>query len=496
MADENEEFEFRLRAEKEAAAAPKQEEAPKDERSLPGKIVNGAGDVILGAAETVADPIIRAGSSLAGNFARLLGAEETGKKIIEGGKQLAQPETTTGKVVEEAIGKVLSPIVEPIAKGIGEYTNPIFEKYGELAGSKEAGEAAKGLLGSAAELAFAGKAKGTQKEAPLSPREEVLQKAQKEGMVRSPADINKGQVGSILEGAAGPAKVKQRLSRINQEEFTNKLAQRELGVDVPLTPEVIEKVKSDAYRAGYEPIKKIGTPFKSTENYYRAIGEIGRDLDKVNKQYKGAFSAKEISDLKSSFRVAEHDPETAMEAIRMLRFHAKKNLVDTDPVKNAVGRAQQRASKALEDMIEENLQSPEMLANFRAARKKIAIAFDIEKAMNPATGDVSAAKLARSKSPLSGGLKTIADAFKADEKSLQDVARLPKGEHSAVDAAAALLGGVAHRPLATGMSLARAPLRMALTSKPGQKALAGKINLAPRPLKSALLNEQDEASSR
>lgn len=104
------------------------------------------------------------------------------------------------------------------------------------------------------------------------------------------------------------------------------------------------------------------------------------------------------------------------------------------------------------------------MAAFRRARQDIAKSYSVQKAVNPATGDVSAQSLARELvkgKPLSGDLRTIAEVASAFPKATQALKESPKAV-SPLDFA---FGGGAS--IATGNPLALATL----AARPAARAL-------------------------
>lgn len=120
--------------------------------------------------------------------------------------------------------------------------------------------------------------------------------------------------------------------------------------------------------------------------------------------------------------------------------------------------------------------SPDLIKAFRDARTRIAKTYDIEKALNPATGEIDAAVLGRmlkSRKPLTGELRTIAEAALAYPKAMQMPSRfggasqsspldwfgaLLTGTHavSQPSKGAAVLGALVGRPVARGILLSPA----------------------------------------
>jgi hypothetical protein len=99
-----------------------------------------------------------------------------------------------------------------------------------------------------------------------------------------------------------------------------------------------------------------------------------------------------------------------------------------------LGEAQLNAANAIDALIDQNLamKAPPGVKNFQSklsqnlaeARKKIAQSYVVEKALNDATGNVSARMLSKEKG-LTGRLADVGEMYKAFEKQMRDVDKLP-----------------------------------------------------------------------
>jgi hypothetical protein len=180
--------------------------------------------------------------------------------------------------------------------------------------------------------------------------------------------------------------------------------------------------------------------------------------------------------------VPQMPTSVAVELVKELRYNGKVNLLSReDPSKHALGIAQRQAADAIDDLIERNVSTqtgnPDLVGAYKAARQLIAKSYDIETATNPATGDVSARKiaaLAAKGRPLSGNLDKIANAAMAFPKAMQTPSAFGYDEaHSALDflgSAAATLHGA---PSVGGVLLARPLARSAVLSERYQNTMAG-----------------------
>jgi len=278
-----------------------------------------------------------------------------------------------------------------------------------------------------------------------APRDETLTRAMAEGYQVPPATVNPSKTNQVLESIAGKASTQQAVSTKNAA-VTDKLARRSIGLgdDVPLTAEATQNVRREAYAKGYEPLKTAGPV---------SAGKLYRDeLDKIESTYQGAarsFSGavkNEVSEMIAPLRKRVFDAGDAVDMTKVLRENADKAFANGD---KALGNAQRAAAKAIEDQLERGLagktNSPELLENFREARKLMAKTYTVEKAIKEGGGNVDANKIARELqkgAPLTGDLETIgrfANVFSKANQTPQVVGS--QGVSKVAALSSALMGG-------------------------------------------------------
>jgi hypothetical protein len=306
----------------------------------------------------------------------------------------------------------------------------------------------------------------------------VLQQSVKEGYVVPPKDAPTAGIATKALGSwSGKIKTEQSASIRNQE-VTNNLVKKELGLPEqhPITPESLNAIREDSGKA-YKAITRRGTPFAADPEYYKAVRSIGGITNELAEKYPNIGKNPEIEKIRDDLRVAEHDPEHAIELTKILRKQGNANRMaaerTADPKTRALADAQLRGAKAVEDLIERNLQkegNTKLLENFRAARKKIAQTYDVERVLDP-SGNVVAGKLAKKADKVTGGLKKVADFASQFPKATQNASRLGGEEdYSVLDVAGAAAAGD-HNSLAA-MVLGRPLARKAALSGPVQRSLA------------------------
>lgn len=288
------------------------------------------------------------------------------------------------------------------------------------------------------------------------------------GYVIPPTQAKPTLVNRLLEGMSGKITTAQNASARNQE-VTNQLARNAIGA-AELSPEGLAAVRGQANQA-YEALGKAGA-FQTDDAFRSAMEKVGTS----SKQLKADFPElvnKDVEALVEGFAgKTSFDAQSAIEAIKRLRATASANKAAfNDPEKLALGRVQTKISAALEDLIDRNLSAQgdtKLLDAYRAARQTLAKTYDVERALNPASGNIDANKLAQALKkgrPLSDELRTIAEFSSSFPKAAQTPERmgsLPQtspldwtGAAIATGASGSPLGllGLVARPAARQMTL-------------------------------------------
>jgi len=293
-------------------------------------------------------------------------------------------------------------------------------------------------------------------------RDETLRKAREEGYRVPPSAADGNFLTDRLESIAGKAATAQQATVQNQQ-ATNAIARREAGLpeNQAISVQALE-ARRDALAAPYDEIRQLsGTgplskpPFKNPADTLAELKQVRAD---ANAQWK--------------FYDRNADPATLQEAQRLSARSAQLE-AQLEAVATASGR-------------------PGLVDELRAARRDIAKTFDIERALNVATGDVSAPTLGRmaDKGKLSGGLETAGKFQQAFPRYAREGEVQPPPGVSKSEALVALLAGLGgHAAIGPyGWALAAAPLvsgptRAALLSGPAQKAFAPSYGpaLSPAP---------------
>ena len=269
-------------------------------------------------------------------------------------------------------------------------------------------------------------------------RGKTLKDAAAAGYVVPPSVVKPTFATNRIESVAGKAAVSQAASVRNQT-VTNTLAAKAIGVPegTPLTPEVLQNVRKQA-GAVYDAVDNLAPP--QTMTWFPRFHEtkLGTQLQKARA---------DANEMWLSNKRTPH-PSTR-EAAQKLDQLAESIEGDIARIAKASGQ-------------------PELVKQLQDTRKLFAKTYDIERALIPGTGDVSASALGNilKKKPMTGELKTIGEFAKAFPREAKNAVTVPSPGTSGTDAAAqALLGTIgagtmgAPGALAAGLPLLRAPAR-------------------------------------
>lgn len=343
-----------------------------------------------------------------------------------------------------------------------------------------AGAVIGGALPGAVKVAGeAGKAVGRVIKGPPVPetRRAAVEAANALGLVVPPSQAKPTLVNRALEGFAGKLTTAQNASAKNQPVF-NALAKAEIGAD-DLSREGLSAVRSKANEA-YSQLAAVGS-FQSDDAFREGVKRTAAMTDALKKDFPELVNADVDKLVEGIVSRDAFNAQGTIEAIKRLRFDGSANRIATDPGKKALGKAQMSIARELEELVDRNLQrldQPELLGAYREARTTLAKVYDIEKAVNPATFNIDANKLAQinKKSPgrLTGNLKAIADfagEFKTAAKPVEAMGSLP--QVSPLDfAGGAALSGLTANPLYMAGVIARPAARAAALSPMVQNRLA------------------------
>jgi hypothetical protein len=231
---------------------------------------------------------------------------------------------------------------------------------------------------------------------------QVRNTAAQEGYVVPASQAQDTLWNHIKETVAGGAGKSQRKASVQNQEITNDLVRKTLGMpeDMPITSDNLAQLRAKE-GAAYSDIEQWGSPMHSTPEYRVALDNIRKTAKNMEKFQATKSSGRQIHEMLSDLDKPRMPPKDAVFLMRRLREDARNNLNSAkagggDSAKTDLGNAQKEAARALESMVEKNLDyggAKNLADAFRSAREKIAQSYTVEKALNPSTGDVSAVKL-------------------------------------------------------------------------------------------------------
>lgn len=376
---------------------------------------------------------------------------------------------------------------------------------GELAAENGAGPAGQILAASAipsaaasiASRAQSAQAAATKAASQNAPMNETVRNAQDAGYGFPPSQTNPTLLNKVVGGVAGKAATEQSLAIKNQQ-LTNDLVRQglELPADSPISTGVLAKVRSDAGQA-YDAVKGFG-PVRTTPDFVRAI--IGLRNGYI--QSTGGLPSLRVPAVEKLINEVSRpgfSSESAVELIKRLRADADTGFNRGGPQEVQTARVQKGVANALENLVGENLKAagkPDLLDQFQSARQRIAQTYTVQDALNQSTGNVDARKLfsaLSSGTPITGPMRTAAQAAGFAPKSMQEYTQTPPGI-SVLDATIAGGAGLAgasggHSSLALGAAwpFLRMGARALATSGPYQRTFGRPSEYEPSALASMLI---------
>ena len=293
-------------------------------------------------------------------------------------------------------------------------------------------------------------------------RDATLQESQAAGYKIPRSLYDPSFTSNRLESLAGKAATKQQAAAVNQE-ITNSLAKKALGVadDTPLSISTLEGIRKTASR----PYQEIAAMSPQAKLDLEALKQARNDAQGWFNAYNRSASPADLAKAKE-FRSAAEQLEKTLESY-------------------AVAAKRSDLLPALVD-----------------ARKQIAKTYTVQRALNDATGDVSAPVIGRlfeKGKPLSDGLETVGKFRSAFPQVSQAGAKIPAPGVSKSEAlAGALLGATGAAVTGNPVGLAAAALPLA--SHPARalalsKALQKVPNYSPGMTNKLLQNLDPETSA-
>ena len=374
-----------------------------------------------------------------------------------------EPQTGPQRVVDLAIQAAIGGAVVPgggmasVVKGaaVGGASGALAQTTKELTGS----DLLSAIVGMGTPFALRSLAQSSKKITLPPIQKATLQEAQKVGYVVEPSAVR--QPTSKLETVAGKASIAQEASARNQV-VTNRLAAKSLGLpeDTPLSPSVLDALKRRV-AAPYEEVEQLRASATNLPWFPRYHSPSLIDELKQARQ-----------DKTSLYRQYYRNPDQGvLKAAQAAESLADSIEQDIDMIAKATGK-------------------PDLLPRLQAARQLYARIYDVEKALNVGSGNVSAPIIGRildQGKPLSGELAVVGRFAQAFPRAAREIEGVPPSGVSGTDAAmsavlgiggAASTGNVAGA-VAGGLPLLRGPARQRVLSEGYQRRLLREPTPAP-----------------
>lgn len=285
------------------------------------------------------------------------------------------------------------------------------------------------------------------------------------------------------EGFGGKIKTEQKFSIANQAN-TNRIVRKSLGLSDGdrIDGAELEQLRAKAGQV-YESVKQYRGQFKSDREFETQLGKLARAQVPVSKAARGKLleAPAEVRDLVARLR-GDYNPEEAIAMVSKLREEWRGMRSSAVASERNLAKAYKGAADAIDGLIERNLSKDKNAAGlfkaYQQSRQVIAMTYDVERALNKSTGNVSAIRLANMltraeqggrRSPMSGGIRQAAEFGQRAPGIAREVEK--KGsrlgsEHSPLDFAVAAL----HPHTGVAM-MARPVARAALASKSAQRSM-------------------------
>jgi hypothetical protein len=365
----------------------------------------------------------------------------TGRSLIEGA--LAIPGTILGglygayNVGADLLGSNVPRLKDPnqqlsqtlTSLGLPEPRTGL-EKVGNVAGQ---------MIGSSFVLPVP---KPSQQPIKLSQKDLAAQSAKQAGYSLPPSATGKGSAG--MESFAGKAALNQEAT-INNQAITDALARR--AASLPAGEEITKESLAQARQVLSAPYREVSAVSKTAAKALDKLGDVREEMNLAFNEYNRTASRQALKEAKSLRATAG----------------TLEKVIDREAVK--IGQ-------------------PELLEALRQSRVALAKNFDVQRALNPYTGEVSAKAIGQiaGKKKVTDELSTIASFAKSFPKYAGEASKVPTPGVSALNpiasaglgmGTAAVTGSPIGGWLAAGVPLARGPIRSLLLANPNAARTLG-----------------------
>lgn len=314
-------------------------------------------------------------------------------------------------------------------------------------------------------------------QAPLTQAQQNLAQARQAGYVFPPSTVNPTILNKTIEAIGGKDATAQDAAVANMPTTMSAVRQSiGLGPTDEITPQVLAGIRKQAASAKADVVEKSGAAVNLDTPFSDAIAKITAPYRQAESELGPEFGNPGLVKAADAINKPQITPSVAMKAVQQLRDKADVAFRSGD---GTTGRDYKALATNLEDAIDRHLSATGNQGTvdaYRAARALQARTYDIEDALNQATGNVNPAVLKRA-DYLNGPLATIANAAKIAPKAMKEV--LDSGSVRNTDVITGGLASVMEKdPKFLLYPFARQAVRAAMLSQAGQNALIGKIPAA------------------
>lgn len=381
----------------------------------------------------------------------------------------AQPVTQTGQALRQLF--TTAPTTQLVSAG----SAGAGSSFAQELGMDDTAQMAAGVVAGIVPALATASATRNLKNVPPQTRQ-IINQAREAGYTLPPSQTNPSLTNKVIESLSGKIKTNQAAAQRNQE-VTNNMAKKALGIpqDQPLSVQTLKTIRAGAGSA-YDEMAAVGE-VRPGQEFFKKLDSIVEPYIKAAQGFPDAKPSPIIDEI-NALKSQAFPAEAGIAQIRVLREAADTAYAAGN---KALGKAYKDASAAIEDAMEAQAKKlgpsfpQELLKNFREARKLIAKTYSVERALNDASGNVVATKLARQLergAPLESELRTIARTAQAFPKSVQSLDQLAQSlPLSPLDFGTAVLGYGTMGPLGAAGLVARPVARGTIMSAPYQSVL-------------------------
>jgi hypothetical protein len=305
-------------------------------------------------------------------------------------------------------------------------------------------------------------------------RPEAVQAAKEQGFTVPPTQLKPSVTNRLLEGWAGKISTGQGAAIKNIKKI-NEGVVKDLGLPkgTVLSKADLENLRANAGDA-YKQASNLGS-IKTDSAFKNDLARISGKNTALTVEFPGLLD-KGVNKIVNMFNRNEISAPAAVEASKQLRADASKNFRAPDAKLNNLARAQKSIADSLDKLIERTTAkvNPGAERDLVNARKLIAKTYTAEKALNEATGNISAKAFARDLAkgkPLSGEMKKAGQFAQAFPTAAQEIKSSMPGLSPLDVSTAAISASASGNPSLLGLVLGRPAMRSLILSKPYQKLM-------------------------